>query len=423
MNTSTILSSNKKKERNIQILLDTFHAQKSLTISNIQNCLKCNRQSAYHYINYLKDRGYIVTSMKKGRTQYYSLDFSCSPYLPMTFEILRNYCIIQALQDGPVKQNELLSKFLVSKNPGSSGHSKIPLDIGLTSYYKYLQKLIASEEIIDDKISNKYYLSGKTIPLQWSLNEDIIFDIYNEISNIPSGSPYYNQFLSLKHKLDILTGDADQIDTHDNYLLYGKSHNSFKNIANRLSFLGKYNYQNKVLNVQYTTQTSKSVQITFALGIIVYCLEKDSIYLIGERSAFKNSNSSKKYTIINLESITGIKETTTESLIFNSDEYIDIFETMFSISVEPPVPVTVEFQIFGNIEKKIRILHKQRPKSKIIVNQEEKKIIYSDIVRGLSDFAAYLRQFGRSALVISPPELKEKILFSVNRSLERYMED
>ena len=42
---------------------------------------------------------------------------------------------------------------------------------------------------------------------------------------------------------------------------------------------------------------------------------------------------------------------------------------------------------------------------------------------GLGDFANYLRQFGRSVHVIEPASLKDKMNFSIDRTLSRYEED
>ena len=45
-----------------------------------------------------------------------------------------------------------------------------------------------------------------------------------------------------------------------------------------------------------------------------------------------------------------------------------------------------------------------------------------DTIRGLNDFANYLRKFGYGCKVIEPKELKEKMIFSVKRALDRYNE-
>ena len=49
-------------------------------------------------------------------------------------------------------------------------------------------------------------------------------------------------------------------------------------------------------------------------------------------------------------------------------------------------------------------------------------MIYEDTIRGLQDFAGYLRRFGRSVIVDEPADLKEKMIFSAQRTISRYEE-
>ncbi|MDE6914926.1 MAG: WYL domain-containing protein, partial [Lachnospiraceae bacterium] len=56
------------------------------------------------------------------------------------------------------------------------------------------------------------------------------------------------------------------------------------------------------------------------------------------------------------------------------------------------------------------------------IQVENNKIIYTDTISGLSDFAKYLRKFGKSAHVIEPQALKNKMKQSFERTLARYEE-
>ena len=48
------------------------------------------------------------------------------------------------------------------------------------------------------------------------------------------------------------------------------------------------------------------------------------------------------------------------------------------------------------------------------------EIFYADTIRGLEDFARYLRSFGRAALVIEPPKLVERMKNTPLRVMEAY---
>ena len=164
------------------------------------------------------------------------------------------------------------------------------------------------------------------------------------------------------------------------------------------------------------------------------------MYVIGKNMGGENIPDNLPYIIINLKNISGISETSDANLHFNSEYFQSVFEYMFSISVEKPVDVIVDFERFANIERKTSYLKKQRSHTNIIKNTEKNyeteellseaelsfgknTIRYKDKISGLSDFANYLRQFGSSVKVVEPQELKEKMLFSVKRTLERYNEE
>ena len=94
---------------------------------------------------------------------------------------------------------------------------------------------------------------------------------------------------------------------------------------------------------------------------------------------------------------------------------------MFSISIEPPTDVIVEFDNVANIERKLRYLSCQRRYASIEVSS--KTIIYKDKISGLTDFAMYLRKFGKCVHVIKPAKLQEMMMYSINRTLSRYKEE
>ena len=98
-----------------------------------------------------------------------------------------------------------------------------------------------------------------------------------------------------------------------------------------------------------------------------------------------------------------------------------MFQNMFSISIDKPYDVTIEFDNFGNIEQKINSLKKQRPNASI--ERNGKKFIYKDKVSGLDDFASYLRRFGFGVRVLEPEELRDKMRYSVTETQRLYQEE
>ena len=175
------------------------------------------------------------------------------------------------------------------------------------------------------------------------------------------------------------------------------------------------------MRITYTNKKGQTLTTFFALGKIIYVIEKDSLYLLGKSYSEKVTNDESIDMILNVSRIQNIEELIFTHDCYNSSHYQEIVKNMFSISINEPIKVTVEFDRFGNIERKIRYLTYQRQGS-ASYEVKDNKIIYTDSISGLSDFAAYLRKFGKSVHVIEPQELKDKLAFSVTRTLNRYKE-
>ncbi len=103
----------KNTEANYQLLLSTFAANETLSIADIQSLLNCNRQSAYNYINRLKENGCQLRQKTIHNKSYYTLDPASSKdqelasFAPLTANIARKYHIVQCLQQKPVAKKEL----------------------------------------------------------------------------------------------------------------------------------------------------------------------------------------------------------------------------------------------------------------------------------------------------------------------------
>ncbi len=158
----------------------------------------------------------------------------------------------------------------------------------------------------------------------------------------------------------------------------------------------------------------------FSTALIFYSVETDAFYIIG-----------KNYTkgtpdVIRLDTIESIDVSEELNDIFHTKEYFDIYNEMFATGFETNVHhVKVLFQDFGNTVERFKTLASNRSNS--LINQIKDKpvgciydYIYEDDIRGLDDFARFLRSFGYSVLALEPLELKNKMIKSNNRRLEKY---
>lgn len=406
-----------KKEKLTTFLYESFLSSEFLTINDIMKLLNVSRRTAYNYIERLKKNGVaIYTETKHGKSYYFVKreNINYLKYEEINKDILRKYAMIQILQKKPLTKGELLKKFRLSSSHIENEEIDFSLHIGKTKFYQLIEELVEDKELTYDK-NKKLLPTGNRIPLTLSLSEKDFWQTYSSLELLSPGHPYYSQLMSIYQKQSILIGDLDfekDQTRWKNYFIYGKKYTEFKQLQSLLKKLKLLPYQEKLLIFTYKTQANDTISVMLATGLLVYSLEKDKLYIIG------NSILTGEDIIINMASVLSIETTEFRNLHFQSSYYLQLYEDMFSISIEKPVKVVIEFEYIFNIPLKLQQLAIQRKKAKIVTKGN--KLIYTDEISGLNDFANYLRRFGRSFRVIEPLELREKMEFSTKRALNRY---
>ena len=176
-------------------------------------------------------------------------------------------------------------------------------------------------------------------------------------------------------------------------------------------------YATHVLEIPYVTNSGKHITCSFSTGLILYSVETSRIYLLGK-------SGKKQNTIIALDRIQldRIEIQSFHNYCYRSPEFFRIEEEMFSLSVKEPVTVRVRFDNVPFVRSKIEHLQKIRKHSTIERVNNDTEIIYTDTLRGIPDFARYLRRFGHHALAEEPEELKDMMLYTSRKVLELYEE-
>lgn len=417
-----------KKEEKMMILLDAFQKAEELSIKEITELLACSRKSAYNYINGLRQNGCVFHTRIYQNQTLYSLEKAeshASPllsYHPLTADTLRKYMIIQTLQKGPISQKNFHKQFMLTSENIECDRNGYPLDIGQTRFYSLVRQLRDSGDIVFNQEEGRYYLTDAHIPFILSLDADSLFDMHDKLSCISPGHPCYKQLHSIYQKEELLLGNPNEdMPYYDHYLIYGRSHQYSDRIRQQLDLLEQYDYRHKLLEISYQSQKGTCTSTLFATGIIVCSLEKDSLYLLGKMVASKQNCTNSRCIIIKMDRIQSITCTEETHSCYHDEYFQSVFDTMFSVSTEPPVPVKVEFD--ASLKQKFYRLHSQRKASSITKNSQNNTFIYTDSISGLFDFANYLRQFGQYVKVLEPVKLKKIMARTVTRSLDRYNEE
>lgn len=428
---------NKNTEKNFEKLMTYLCEGHKISNAEICDMLGCNRQSVFNYLERvetaIKGTDTQLVKEKEGRTVYYYLSnstqtsLSDSVYTPMTLDVIRKYTLARVIQKVPLTAAELLDHFDFGQDTFKYENDTYSLDIQRTASYELINELIDSAEFRESPTDKKLHLSGNTIPLCITVNDSEMMDITNLFESLPPNSAYYKPLLSVYRKLQLQLGmpDADS-PNYDNYLIYGRQHTSMAEIPKPLLSIFKQPYTTNVLSLSYRKKDGTSMAMLFAIGLIIYSEEKDLFYLIGRRYIEQEDTFAPDDTVLLAASIEAVKKTKVKHSLYNSAQYQQMYREMFSISTQAPEKVIVRFAGLSSIERKIKNLMHQRPDSSLRTETDEsgtEYLVYTDIVRGLDDFAAYLRQFGRAAVVIEPASLREKMIHSFDRSLAAYREE
>ena len=423
----------KNVEEKLADLIQAFQERRELSVKDISELLSCNRQSVYNYIDRLSERGIELERKTQNRAVYFALisdgtSASQASCIPLTDKILRKCNIVQNLQAAPATPKTLEERYLfVSSDKHETNRSyngsKQPIDIGYSAFRNLIQELEQEHEI-ELNANGVYRPTGRTIPILHHFSEEEILALLEQLKTLPAGSPYHGQLASIAQKLEIIKISTNLGSTSSpSYLTYGKSHEMLEQISQWMKKLSDSNYTEKLIRVTYNTRSGQTLTILFQTGMVIYSVEKAKLYLLGKEYTSDPSPSEKYHSVIDMSTIIRIEDTEFSNTGYQSDEYRHTFSEMFSISLEDPVRVTVRFDLEANVNRKIKYLSQQRSNASIAYFPEENQLEYQDTIRGLSDFANYLRQFGRSVHVIAPAALKKKMEFSVNRALARYEED
>lgn len=301
--------------------------------------------------------------------------------------------------------------------------NKIPTDVAYTSVHDLIKELEAEGEIARNS-RGILHPTGRNIPIMHHFTDDDLFSLLDQLKILPSGSPYHIQLQSITRKMSILENSYSlETKSDSNYLIYGRKHEILEHISQWSKKISNTDFTKKLIQIQYTTRSGQTRDILFQTGLLIYSVEKGKLYLLGREYTTDPVPTAGYDSIIDVSTISLVKTSEHDNDSYQSPAYQDIFSEMFSISLEEPVDVVVRFDLVANVQKKIESLTRQRTKASMTILPDGTQAEYTDTIRGIDDFANYLRQFGRSAHVLAPDCLKQKMEFSVNRTLKRYEED
>jgi len=269
--------------------------------------------------------------------------------------------------------------------------------------------------IMEKSVHTTYQLSSKA-PLIIPISDDSLFEFCQKYEETASSTANMEPLKQACSKMkELINYEASSTTRHR----FGRSNDISQKQIDKFNNFIDHSYKTNQLMLTTTFEGTIKTDV-FAVGLLFYSVETGSFYCLGKNLS-ENRVESRR-----LDWIEKIETLDNENTEYHNKIYYEIYEEMFSAQYDDNVyPVKVYFQNFGNVPKRFYDLQSVRKFSSIRAISNPPKdcpytYVYEDTIRGLYDFARYLRSFGISVLAAEPEQLREMMLFTYNRIKEKY---
>ena len=391
-----------------QQIIDFIKENGPVKSGSICEALSLSRSSLSDDINAINAQTSVLTSPKRGYYAYApeaGKDFSDGILRGKLDSIhIRQWYILALLSTGPYSFESLLEE--LQEESFRCGESTLHADL----------KALQDKGYVTSSAENGEYLYRSY--MLYPVSREELARYHSQKKKMNSGSRIQiSAYDTIEKKIEHSIPDKSLV-IKKTYARHTGKQNTLSAVQlDLLQQFQHYPYATHVLEVPYVTNTGKLITCSFSTGLILYSVETSRIYLLGK-------DKKKQNIIIALDRIQldRIEVLSFHNYCYRSQEFFRIEEEMFSISVKDPVAVRVRFHNVPFVTSKIEYLHKMRKHSTIERSNDDTEIVYTDTLRGIPDFARYLRRFGHHALAEEPEELKDMMLYTSRKVLELYEE-
>jgi biotin operon repressor len=383
------------KERKINMLLALFAEKEIVTIQEIKDTLNINDRSVKSYIGYLRDYSIDVIPMNKKYKIITTQKLSGGILNSQEFRMVKVMMTIGE-NNGMLNNKNVVDGIFESRcDEDSISRKTIERAVKSCQEKGYIY--------LDEK--NKFRVSLETDTI-YVTNDEEVFK-FVELCELYKGHlPFYRDVNKLKSKI-IEQGDFEGIEYGVHCI--GRKYSYEDALRNTIKQFEAFDYRRRVLRINYDSKIGNK-EVFIQVVTMLYNWENDKSYVIGMVEG-------NEY-FIDVKTIVAVQGTKLKNSFFNDDIIIKKIELMFGASLDGPYDVKVEFNNVFNINDKLNRLHKHRESSTLI--KVENKLVYTDTIYGIQDFARYIRGFGSACRVLAPKELKDIMRKTYERILRNY---
>ena len=408
-----------------------------------------SRTTFYSYLKEIESHGITLTKVRANKTTLYKLEDSISSIEigGISKEDYYRYLIMQVILSHPEgiglenpndrlssakttsaqtkhhAEIEYLFDYFSFDDESYNSLKRFPSTLGKTRLRELLLTLEEEGNIRKvwvGRIGYIYYPNYSDSRFIYRCSEEQISMLYQKLCFLPPERKDIETLSVIKNKLALALGRIEDVSDTQNYIVYGHKYMSFDKFHNDLAMLSEQNYIDHRLKIIYREDGTLQ-QTILGVGLIVYSEEKDDIFLLGQM--YVHNEAVGKYAHIPLSSIHNIKDTNIINTEYKDSYYIQVYNTMFSISSQRSFKVEAELDKVCKVDEKYAQLASIRSKTCKIINSDiSDTFTYSDEASDTDTLKQYLLGFGRACTVLSPNFLRQEIKNDLESTLQAYVD-
>lgn len=326
------------------------------------------------------------------------------------------WCEFNPMKEATLRQMEileLLQRFksgLAVAEIEKRVHSGADGEIGEKTVERMVKDLVSKGLVA--RQGNAYCLNPTWIlpPLQLNEREKQVF--YEALKLTKALNPLPEVILALEAKLNISIPSQDEVET---VLVQGRtpSHNMRRiHLCNALEQAAREHQAIQILYRREGEEKAQEVRV-YPLGIVYYWV-LDKWYLAAE-----TKNGMRTYVINQILHLDLEEEHFKGNPDFNLKAYYGSSWGIYRCST----PTKVKIRFYRTYSTLQRVREELQGRVSCHLEEDEEGLILTDHVDGVAEIAVWLRGFGSNALVLEPPELREKVREEWARMFELYAKE
>lgn len=258
------------------------------------------------------------------------------------------------------------------------------------------------------------YTASIDTPEVIKFQDESLMSIYNMIVNNGDKAAYSPVLYCIAKKME----EALQYKLYaepKNYVPSILIRNSRENIEEYEAMIDRVwrlPFKTKKLSIQAKNRYGQVYCKIIAVERMVYLCDSGKLYLMGEE------HGSLRRCIIDFSRMIDAEATDLDNTIYDNEAIRDVCEEMLKISAGEPHEITVEFDNAEAVKEDLRRHIKTRTKGAL--QSKEGRLVYTDRIRGIDDMAKMIRRYGKSCKVLKDEALKDRMVQSSKKLIERY---